>query len=441
MQVATISVPGYPQKTLAAQLLGTVGPITPQEIKEKAYRGVSPNSIIGQSGLEGCLRPLPARHRRRRACSGRRPRPRHGRQLPDQPDRRAQPGALARLQRSSASASRRWQTSIASNTGATAGAFVAMNPTTARSTRWARYRASTRPCSRARCLQSTYRSLTNPNDGDPLLNRAIQSAGPTGSTFKPITATAALQSGDWTHQRHLRRHRPVLLPGATCLHNAGHAVDGSLDLVNAIRVSSDDFFYNLGVPDQRRQPAHPSAAAARSGPVGPDVRDRPADRHRPARRDRPGTLPTPRWRAEQQQARGGVRQRHGSVPLHERAHAQPGQAQGLSPQPQARPRWLRDRRRHQPALVGRRQRQPRRRPGRRPGHAAAARGRLLGAGQRRHDRPAPHRAGRPEPRRHRAAEDRPAAVAPHQHQPVLPGHDPGRACAPPPRSPAVPRPT
>ena len=41
-------------------------------------------------------------------------------------------------------------------------------------------------------------------------------------------------------------------------------------------------------------------------------------------------------------------------------------------------------------MVGRRQRQPRRRSGRRAGDAAAAGGRLLGAGQRRHDRhPAP----------------------------------------------------
>ena len=50
--------------------------------------------------------------------------------------------------------------------------------------------------------------------------------------------------------------------------------------------------------------------------------------------------------------------------------------------------------------------------------AAAARRRLLGARQRRHDRPPPPRPRHPGARRHRAAEDQPAAGAPHQHQPV-----------------------
>ena len=102
---------------------------------------------------------------------------------------------------------------------------------------------------------------------------------------------------------------------------------------------------------------------------------------------------------------------------------------------------LRDRRRHnRPWSVGDND-QPRRRPGRRPGHAAAARGRLLGARQRRHDRPPPPRPRHPERRRHRAAEDRPAAGAPHRHQPALPGRRSARACATPPRSRAAPRTT
>ena len=42
----------YPLGTLAAQLFGTVGRITPQEVHEARYRGVSQNAVVGQSGLE-----------------------------------------------------------------------------------------------------------------------------------------------------------------------------------------------------------------------------------------------------------------------------------------------------------------------------------------------------------------------------------------------------
>ena len=42
----------YPLGTLAAQLFGTVGRISPQEVHEARYRGVSQNAIVGQSGLE-----------------------------------------------------------------------------------------------------------------------------------------------------------------------------------------------------------------------------------------------------------------------------------------------------------------------------------------------------------------------------------------------------
>jgi penicillin-binding protein 2 len=293
VQVTSISVPGYPQKTLAAQLLGTVGRITPGEVQMKAYRGLSPNSIVGQSGLEGWydryLRGTQGSENVQVDALGKatgvnsKTNPIAGHNLALSID--------AKLQRVGQQA---LATSIASNPGATAGAFVAMNPVNGQVYALGSM-PSFDPTVFTRTLsESTYRSLTNPSGGDPLLNRAIQSAGPTGSTFKPITATAALQSGVWTTGSIFDDTGQFCISGQ-CRHNAGNAVDGSLDLENAIRVSSDDFFYNLGVKTNVDPYQHPGG-----GPL--DQWARRFGIGRPTGIDLPGedigTLPSPRWREQ-----------------------------------------------------------------------------------------------------------------------------------------------
>jgi penicillin-binding protein 2 len=92
-----------------------------------------------------------------------------------------------------------------------------------------------------------FNQIYGPNSNDPTLNRAIQGSGPTGSTFKVITATAALQSGEWSVGDTFDDSGEYCFANSTlCLYNAGHVANGELNLVNAIRVSDDVFFYNLG---------------------------------------------------------------------------------------------------------------------------------------------------------------------------------------------------
>ena len=52
VQVQKVYVTHYPFKTLAAQVLGTVGPINADELKAKSYPGAARTDIVGQSGLE-----------------------------------------------------------------------------------------------------------------------------------------------------------------------------------------------------------------------------------------------------------------------------------------------------------------------------------------------------------------------------------------------------
>ncbi|MGH2881163.1 MAG: penicillin-binding transpeptidase domain-containing protein, partial [Solirubrobacteraceae bacterium] len=141
---------------------------------------------------------------------------------------------------------------------------------------------------------SMYKSLFGPTSGDPQVNRAYQSAGPTGSAFKPITSTAALESGAWSVGSMFDDTGQYCFSGQ-CRHNAGDAVDGSLDLESALKVSSDDFFYNLGVLT--------NSPAANGGPLqrwareygigektGVDLPDESS-----------GTLPDAAWRDQRNQ--------------------------------------------------------------------------------------------------------------------------------------------
>ena len=293
--VEPIYVTGYPRTTLAAQVLGTVGRISSSEYGHKGYAGISPNAVIGQSGLEAqydsFLRgsdgvqkvQVDAQGQPTGASSITQPTAGHNLQL----------SLDAKLQQVGQSALAQ---SMASN-GGVGGAFVALDPQSG-SVYGMGSEPSFDPSVFSHLSQSTYNRLISPAAGEPLLDRAIQSVGPTGSTFKPITATAALQSGQWTTTGTFDDTGQYCVgTGAAqqCRHNAGHAVDGVLDLTNALRVSSDDFFYHLGA---LTNPADPTRTP-NGGPLDQWARLYGIGRNPGI--DLPGaatgTLPDPRWRA------------------------------------------------------------------------------------------------------------------------------------------------
>lgn len=82
----------------------------------------------------------------------------------------------------------------------------------------------------------------------PLFNKAIQGSYPPASTYKLFTAVTALQAGLVTFDEKM----PVPCRGGyqfgsryfKCWHRAGH---GNVDLIQAIEVSCDTYFYQLGL--------------------------------------------------------------------------------------------------------------------------------------------------------------------------------------------------
>ena len=245
----------YPRGDLAAQLFGTVGPISKAETHWHHFKGVPHQAIVGQSGLEyqydAFLRGRDGAEKVRVNSLGqfegylKEQPPVAGEDLKlsiDLPLQRAGEKALAE--------------SIATHAGANGGAFVALDPTDGEvlamgSNPTFDPSIFTHPMSSAQ-----YEALNSQASGQPLFNRAIQGGGPTGSTFKVITATAALESGAWgLDSVYDDTGRFCFAVGGLCLHNAGFAVDGPLNIVQAIKVSSDDFFYNLGDRLNSPQPA------------------------------------------------------------------------------------------------------------------------------------------------------------------------------------------
>lgn len=84
------------------------------------------------------------------------------------------------------------------------------------------------------------------NEDRPLVNRAIQSAYPPGSTYKIVTAGAALESrvvGEGSRMGACGGSLRVGNRTFSCWNKGGH---GSRDLVGAITVSCDVYFYQLG---------------------------------------------------------------------------------------------------------------------------------------------------------------------------------------------------
>src|SRR5512144_3774 len=270
----------YPDGTLAAHILGLIGQISPRQLKRPSYRGLQPGDIIGQAGVEYTydkfLRGTAGSQRIQVDALGR---PRG--QLASRP---AQAGDNLRL---TLDAGLQAVGEAALAAKGLPSAFVAMNVHTGAILAMGSFPTYdpsfyTQPHTRAQ-----YDAFGN-RPGDPLVDRADQGGYPTGSAFKPITATAALED-------HLISPSTIfddtgsLDIGGITLHNAGGAANGPVDMSTALKVSSDVYFYNLGLHAQASGNGGQIQDWAKAYGLGksPDV-DLPGAGS--------GLIPTPAWR-------------------------------------------------------------------------------------------------------------------------------------------------
>ena len=139
-----------------------------------------------------------------------------------------------------------------------------------------------------------YELLNRPESHYPLNNRALQGQYAPGSTFKLVTAVAALQKGMIAGNTSISDpgfYRVTNCRGEKCeFQNAGRKAWGRVDLRRAITVSSDTYFYKLGATfheqEQFEQGLQETARA-----FGLDERT-----GIPLPSDQTGRIPDPEWK-------------------------------------------------------------------------------------------------------------------------------------------------
>ncbi len=269
----------YPHGPVGAHLFGQVGEVTEKQLKDQRYNGVGLGDRVGQAGIEAeydrFLRGKNGAAKVEVDALGnltkalRRQEPEQGRQLRLSIDLGVQRVA---------------QQALAGGTGK--GAFAVMDVNNGEVLALGSQPSFdpnifTKPLS-----QKRLDALSSDELGEPLLNRAIQAGYPTGSTFKLVTAAAALESGHITPDTVLNDPGSLTVGGVK-FENAGGVVHGALALRQALAVSSDVFFYQLGqYMDEKGMPLQKWGRRLGIGrKTGIDL---PAEE--------PGRLPTPRWR-------------------------------------------------------------------------------------------------------------------------------------------------
>jgi penicillin-binding protein 2 len=295
VSIQQVFLRSYRFDDLGAQLFGTVGQVTAEQLKQDHYRGVRGGTTVGQSGLELTY----DRYLRGRDGATRVQVDALGQAKGYLKTRQPVRGANLRLSLD-LGLQRAGQQALATGIGlantngnpAAGGAFVALDPRNGEVLAMGSAPSYDANVFAKAPSQRTYDALTAASSNHPLINRAIGSEYPVGSTFKIVTATAALTAGIITPAT-VYNDTGEFREGALVRRNAGGVAYGPVSLVSALQVSVDTFFYNLGAQLNADPSTHPNGGqlqtwARKLGfghPTGIDLGGEGS-----------GIIPTPRWR-------------------------------------------------------------------------------------------------------------------------------------------------
>jgi penicillin-binding protein 2 len=238
VEVEPVFLREYPHREIGAHLFGHLGEVSQEDLEDPRYEGVQMGDRVGKAGIEQEYdRFLRGRNGATRVTVDalgnlkgylRRRQPKQGKQLRLALDLDVQ---------------RTGQAALAGGTGL--GAFAVMDVNNGEVVALGSHPSFDPNLFAEVVRESDYKALIADENGAPLTNRAVAGGYPTGSTFKLLTATAALQGGVITPDTVLNDPGSLTV-GDVVFKNAGGVAHGALALRQALTVSSDVFFYQLG---------------------------------------------------------------------------------------------------------------------------------------------------------------------------------------------------
>jgi penicillin-binding protein 2 len=297
----------YPHGDLAAQVLGYVNEISASQLKQLQRKGYSAGDTIGEAGVEASydsylrghgglaqLRVDSLGRPRSQLVTKRQPTP--GESIKLTIDEKLQSAAQNAILYgiNQAYLNKHWE--------ADGGAIVALDPRDGSIRAMASYPTYnpsiyTGHVTAKRLAAQGLTPSTAEQRNYPSLDRASNGVYPAGSTFKPVTALAAMQTGKLLPSTSLPCTGSYTVYSefdgsvSEVFHNVDPFIDEPMTLPTALAVSCDTWFYQLGYEFYKAPSSegHPLQAwASRFGfgrKTGVDVGP-----------ESPGLLPTPEWR-------------------------------------------------------------------------------------------------------------------------------------------------
>lgn len=233
VQVDVEAVRDYPEKDLAAHVLGYTGEMNDEELAKRKEEGYRLGDIVGQMGVEAAFE-----SQLRGEWGGQQVEvDGTGQVLRTLGEKQAKAGHDVHL-----TLDLEVQKAAEKALGNRKGAIVAMDPKNGAVLAMVSRPTFDPNIFSTRITTETWKKLQS--EDHPFVNRALRGFPP-ASTFKIITASAGMESGKFSPDTVLQTYGSLTIGGVN-FGEWNHAGFGPLGFVGALAMSSDTFFYQIG---------------------------------------------------------------------------------------------------------------------------------------------------------------------------------------------------